>query len=326
MALRVAIVGLGRQGKRRLEHLQKMPASEVEVVSICDSDLDIMEGLQSWRVQRYTVLEAAIKDVDAVCICTNSTSHHDIARTCLLAGKHVLVEKPLALTKIDAYGLVYIAKSFGLGLHCGLNMRYRAPVLEAVRRLRERIGEGSFGEIEGMTGHICHGQFRNDMQGRRASTSGGPLLDIGTHVLDVFLSFLSYPQKVRPADKFKFYGKHGEGKQYLVKLYDTGPQIPIMVSASFEAAHQGVLTELVIKGDNRSLAVHMGEGRDIVRELPCGRKSSFVFTGSSWETVAEFSYPDDCWRLDCEAFLATCKDPSLSNGEQAARVVELLTS
>lgn len=104
------------------------------------------------------VLEDA--EVGAVVIATPATTHFDLARAALLAGKHVLVEKPLATSVGEADELASIARERGRVLMTGHTFLYNA----AIRRTRELIGSGELGEIYYLyTQRLNLGQVRSDV-------------------------------------------------------------------------------------------------------------------------------------------------------------------
>jgi predicted dehydrogenase len=109
--VKVAIVGVGYWGPNFVRIMDEL--AEAELVAVCDSDRKKYERLAGlYPHVRFTDdLDGLVadKDIDAFVVATGSDSHYKIARRCLEAGKHVLVEKPLALTSEDAGSLIRIA-------------------------------------------------------------------------------------------------------------------------------------------------------------------------------------------------------------------------
>jgi predicted dehydrogenase len=125
-------------------------------------------------------------DVDAVDICAPNSMHAELAIAAAEAGKHVLVEKPMATTVADADAMVAAAASAGVVLMAAHNLRFAAPYAAAARA----VADGLVGEIVGVRVAMGHGGpegwtrdagwFRDpDLAG------GGALLDLGIHVADL---------------------------------------------------------------------------------------------------------------------------------------------
>jgi predicted dehydrogenase len=142
--VRVGIIGLGYWGPKLVRNLYNNPG----VTMVLASDL-IQERLDEMqKVYPDIVLTRDYKDllkdnVDAIVIATPVSSHSKLAREALLAGKHVLVEKPLTDKSYQAQNLINIAKERGLRLMVGYTFVYN-PAVEAVKRV---IQSGELGMI-----------------------------------------------------------------------------------------------------------------------------------------------------------------------------------
>ena len=145
MPVRVAVVGLGYWGPNLVRNLHELPAADV--VAICDANEKALLVVQ----QRYPALatttqfEEILADptIEAVAIATPVSTHFPLAKAALDAGKHVLVEKPLAGSSIEAEHLVALAAKRGLVLMPGHTFLYSPPV-DAIRTL---IEAGELGDI-----------------------------------------------------------------------------------------------------------------------------------------------------------------------------------
>ena len=143
--LKVAVVGVGYWGPNFVRILDEMPDSQL--VAVCDSDTKKFEKLTGlyphidFTDNLDTLLEG--DRIDAVVVATGSDSHFEVARKCLLAGKHALVEKPLALKSSDASELVRIAADKSRVLLVGHLLRYHNGVV----KLREYIDDGYLGKV-----------------------------------------------------------------------------------------------------------------------------------------------------------------------------------
>ena len=143
--MRVAVVGLGYWGPNLVRNLHELPSADV--VAICDANEKALRLVQ----QRYPALatttefEEILADptIEAVAIATPVSTHFPLAEAALDAGKHVMVEKPLAGSSIEAERLLSLAATRGLVLMPGHTFLYSPPV-DFIRTL---IDADELGEI-----------------------------------------------------------------------------------------------------------------------------------------------------------------------------------
>ena len=143
--VRIAVVGLGYWGPNLVRNLFELPSAQVSVV--CDLRTDALEkiGRRYPSVRSSTSLSEVLDDpsTEAVVLATPIGTHFDLAQAALEAGKHVLVEKPLADSVAGAAELVRLAEARGLVLAPGHTFVYSPPV-QAVRTM---IESGELGDI-----------------------------------------------------------------------------------------------------------------------------------------------------------------------------------
>jgi predicted dehydrogenase len=183
--MKVALVGAGRQGLRRLQAIQDVGGGDVVIVT--DTNRDAAETLARragcrWSAEWRAAVDAA---ADVVIICTPPHTHAEIARHALHAGRHVLCEKPLAVTAFDAWEMVAEAERTGRVLKCGFNYRFHP----AIAHTRTLVRDGRLGRV--MLLRSRHGtggrpQFEREWRTRADQSGGGILMDQGVHVLDLF--------------------------------------------------------------------------------------------------------------------------------------------
>jgi len=136
---------------------------------------------------------AADREVEAVWVASPPALHREHALAALAAGKHVLVEKPLAATVADAQAIVDAARRAGRHLAVGYPMRQH-PRLAA---LAADWHGGAFGRPVALAGRFFHA-FRElpaDWKRRRASSGGWALHDVGIHLVDLARWFLGEPRR-----------------------------------------------------------------------------------------------------------------------------------
>ena len=203
---RLALLGTGGRGQIYVDVMKRMADSAEPVRAVwtamagrtpatvakfcADNDLDVPQVIGLDRL-------AAMADVDAVLICTPDYAHREPAVTCFGAGKHCLVEKPLATNPEDAAAICQAARDSGRILHLGFVLRYDPLAV----KLRELIQGGAIGKLIAANVHEAVGWFHGSTYMRRwnrfRDKSGDMLLHKGCHTLDI-INFITgaYPAKV----------------------------------------------------------------------------------------------------------------------------------
>lgn len=195
-ALRVGLIGAG--GIARGVHIPNYLkcGDKVEIVSISDVVIEKAEECaEEFSIPHvFSDYHAMLQDVelDAISVCTPNKFHAAATLAALKAGCHVLCEKPPAMTPVEAGEMAQAANEAGKILTYGFHYRH-APEVETLKRF---VDGGELGNIyaarvqavrrRGIPGW---GVFTNkELQG------GGPLIDIGVHMLDTALYLMGYPQ------------------------------------------------------------------------------------------------------------------------------------
>jgi len=143
--VRIGVIGYGYWGPKLVRNFYDM--DEAEVACVCDTNLDRIEELYRHYPTIQGVRDAGelIHDtrVDALAVATPVSSHYELAREALMAGKHVLVEKPLARTSDQARELAELASARGLILMVGHTFLYHGAVV----KIRDLVRQGVLGEL-----------------------------------------------------------------------------------------------------------------------------------------------------------------------------------
>ncbi len=191
--LRVALIGAGGIAGAHFQAYQKVP--EAEVVAVVDIVPERAKsaaqrfGVPRWFTDHRQVLR--LPDVDAVDICTPHGAHAPIAIDALRAGKHVLVEKPMASDLKQAVAMVRAAKSNGRVLFCGIKSRWSAGTQQLKRFVESgALGDLYFAEIVATRRRGIPGASFT----RRSMAGGGVVLDLGVYLVDTLLHLLGFPQ------------------------------------------------------------------------------------------------------------------------------------
>ncbi|MGN8648155.1 Gfo/Idh/MocA family protein [Gracilibacillus sp. HCP3S3_G5_1] len=170
--------------------------SDVEIIGVAD----IIPGKAQKFIDQLgiddavacdSVKELLALDIEAVSVCTPNVAHHTVSVEALKAGKHVLVEKPLAVTLDQGIDMVRVAKDNDRILSVGFQPRYD-PNMIAVKEL---IDSGKLGDIYYMQ---AGGGRRRGMPGgtfiNKELAGAGAMADIGCYSLDLVLNALNYPK------------------------------------------------------------------------------------------------------------------------------------
>ncbi|HEV3093151.1 MAG TPA: Gfo/Idh/MocA family oxidoreductase [Solirubrobacteraceae bacterium] len=177
-----AVVGCGYWGPNLARNLAER--SEFELRALCDRDPARLGALAARHqdVRPVGELDAVLRDdsIEAVIVATPPKTHHAIVKQVLQAGKHVLVEKPLATRLSDAQELADIAADSELVLMPGHTFIY-SPAVNAVRDL---IQDGTVGDIHFVTSSRMNlGKYQSD----------GVVCDLAPHDLSILLYWLDQP-------------------------------------------------------------------------------------------------------------------------------------
>ncbi len=143
-SLKFAVIGLGNIGKRHVQALYD--TSQAELVAVCDidetkckSDAKVCKDIKFYK--DYTKL-LANSDADIVCIASPHGLHAQMAIDCMRAGKHVIVEKPMALTIEDCDEMNKVSKETNKKLFVVKQNRFNKPIIVTTKALEEkRLGK-----------------------------------------------------------------------------------------------------------------------------------------------------------------------------------------
>jgi len=185
--IKAAIVGTGFIGPAHLEALRRIP--NVEVVALVEVNQALAdEKAKQLGIPRAYVFADMLKqdDIDVVHICTPNFLHYSQAKAVLEAEKHVICEKPLAISLQEAEDLVKIAKTTGLVNAVHFNLRYY-PMVRQMKVMREK---GELGEVYSIMGSYLQDWLflQTDYNWRLEPDKSGDsraIADIGSHLLDI---------------------------------------------------------------------------------------------------------------------------------------------
>lgn len=142
---KIGIIGCGKWGRNYVRTLGSMPESPLYIC--CDANPETLDQIQQqypW-VKTTTDYQEVLRDqeVEGVIIVTPSDTHYQVARECLLAGKHILVEKPFTVNTTEAENLLKISTRLGRIIMVGHLLLYHPAIV----KMKEIVQSGMIGKI-----------------------------------------------------------------------------------------------------------------------------------------------------------------------------------
>lgn len=181
--LRAGVIGVGHLGQHHARLYASLPGAQL--VGVTDQSVERAQTIAARHgVRVFRTADELLSQVDVVSVAVPTSGHYAVAKACLQAGKHVLVEKPIAVTPAEAQELVELAKQRGCCLQVGHSERFN-PIMAL---MRPHIGRPVFIE--------CHRLSSFSERG----TDVDVILDLMIHDLDLVLSLNPGPvEEVRAA-------------------------------------------------------------------------------------------------------------------------------
>lgn len=293
--LRVGLLGLGAIAQ--VVHLPVLHSLEgVTLAGVCDVDRSkataIAARFGNPRVYRNDDEVFADPDLDAVVICTPSYLHHAQAIAGLEGGKHVLVEKPLAINADDAAEALKVAEKTGKTLMVAMNNRYR-PDIQALKPFASGGELGTLFLVRGAWLNRKVRLVRPTWRHRKQTAGGGAMMDLGVQTLDLALWFMDFP----PAASVIAHMHPGEGMEVedtvaIIVRLQNGAAVSLSLSWSLVAERDRHYMRILGtrgSGSIQPLAVfkELEHGMlDVTPHVPPGREN--MYTASYREELTDF--------------------------------------
>jgi len=212
--IRFGMIGAGQIAQYCVEEINRHPHSSV-VAAYTRNPERLAAFCASFSIMHtYATIDALLADptVDAVYIALPTKFHAPVAMQALAAGKHVLLEKPLAMNRAEAEDLARVARQSGRVFMQGMNQRFDKDH----QQIRALVKQGVLGDIYHAKGVWLRRSgipALGTWFGSKAMAGGGCLYDIGVHLLDLCLYTLDNfePVSVSGATYTKF-GNRGLGE------------------------------------------------------------------------------------------------------------------
>jgi myo-inositol 2-dehydrogenase/D-chiro-inositol 1-dehydrogenase len=175
----VAVFGAGRIGRIHASNLAALPG--VQLQAICDPSAEAASDLAQSLGAKVSTIEAVLADkqIDAIAICSPTTTHSDLITRAAAAGKHIFCEKPVDLSVPRAQACAEAVKAAGVACMIGFQRRFDPTFNEASRRL----AAGDIGNAEML---IITSRDPGAPPAEYIKESGGIFRDMLIHDLDVF--------------------------------------------------------------------------------------------------------------------------------------------
>lgn len=200
----VGVIGWGFMGKTHTQVLRSIPLFypgmdfELKLGCICTRREDQARqaardgGFERWCTDWRELV--AMEEIDVVSICTPNELHAEMAVAALRAGKHVYLDKPVAVTGAEARRIAEAARQAPGQTRVAFNNRY----MPAMLRARQLVASGRIGQVMHFEARYLHSGSvdPNKPIGWKQQAQGGVLLDMGSHALDLITWLLGYPRRV----------------------------------------------------------------------------------------------------------------------------------
>lgn len=268
MAIKWGVIGCGGIADRRTIPEGIIPAPGAELVAVQDIAEDrVRDVAAKYGVTAYTAVEDLLADdaVEAVYIATPTHVHHEQTVAAAKAGKHVLCEKPLALTLDECVASIEACADAGVKFGTNFMMRFHA----CHTTIRDIVAAGDLGKpVLGRAELTCwyppiEGAFRQS----QALGGGGALIDMGNHCIDL-LEFI-FGSRVARVACFT---------EHLVQDYET--EDTAVVTLHFEDGAVGMVDTLFNVPDAaaRNMLEIYGSGGSMVTQGTIGQASTGSIT------------------------------------------------
>lgn len=210
-SLRVGVIGAG-VGELHLAGYSKLPRVQIAALAGLD-DERVRRVAAEYHVaqtfREYADLLAA-PEIDAVSVCLPNALHKPVTLAALAAGKHVLVEKPLARSADEGRDMLAAAREHDRILMIAFNHRYRGDV----QWVKQYIDSGALGRIYYAKAHWMRRAGIPRLGSwfvSKEQAGGGPLVDLGVHVLDMAMYLMGEPRATAvSANTYAEFGPRGQ--------------------------------------------------------------------------------------------------------------------
>jgi UDP-N-acetyl-2-amino-2-deoxyglucuronate dehydrogenase len=274
-----AVVGLGI-GRTHAEAYHKLEGTDL--IAVCDiQNSRLAPVAEQYGCRAYLSVNdlLADSDVELVSIATPHPSHADLSVQAMYAGKHVVVEKPMAVTLAEADHMIAVSRETGRMLAPIFQFRFLPPVMNIRRAIDEgKIGTPILGQCQVQTYRGKSYYEQDAWRGRWDTEGGGVLINQAIHGLDMFVWLMGEPEEV--------IGRWANLTHPYIEVEDNAA-----VLIRFRGGALGVITATTsIRWGQMRITIHGSKGHSV--------------GGDIWPTG--FGGYNDIWTIPGEEDLARC--------------------
>ncbi|MFA5206013.1 MAG: Gfo/Idh/MocA family oxidoreductase [Lentisphaeria bacterium] len=280
--IKVGVIGYGGAFNMGRAHLNEMKQAGMTPVAVAEIDPARLQVAQADfpGIETYATVDAMLKQskVNLVAIITPHNTHAALAIQCLKAGRHVVCEKPLAITTDECDAMIAAAKKSGVLISTYHNRHWDGWILRAMELLKT----GVIGEVHRVEAHMGNWSKPGDWWRSSRSVSGGILYDWGVHLLEYGLQLLGKSEIAEvsgyaksgfwaPQTKWKKDGIEDEG--FAVVRFRDGKWLSLLISQLESNPRRGLveatgtLGSMVLNWDSVEVVTHDGE-RTVTTRYP----------------------------------------------------------
>lgn len=194
--LKIAVIGVGNISQFHINGYLKNP--DTELYALCDINEDTLKAKgEKYGIKRlytdYNEMFRENPEIDAVSVCTWNAAHAPATIAALNAGKHVLCEKPMALNAKEAEAMIDAARKNGKKLMVGFVRRFGNDTAVTEDFIKGgSVGDLYYAKATYLRRNGCPGGWFGD----KSLSGGGPLIDLGVHVIDLVRYLMGCPKPV----------------------------------------------------------------------------------------------------------------------------------
>lgn len=316
--VRLAVIGCGDWGKNLVREFYQSP--QAELVYCCDTREERLTGIQRSfpKVRGVTAVDSVFSDesIEAVVVATPAITHAEIVQQALEAGKHVFVEKPIALSLGDAERCIAAARAKQRHLMVGHLLRYH-PTFLALKRL---VDSGDLGTVRYIyTQRLNLGRIRRDENA---------LWSLAPHDVSMILELFGDVPVAVAARGASYIQEHVEDVVFVTLQFPQGRLGHIHLS--WLDPHK--TRKLTVVGSQKMVTFDDMEPTEKLRIYDKGAMRDYDSYGDWWITLrsGDIQIPKvdltEPLRLECQHFLDCVRrnQTPLSDGQDGLRVLRVL--
>jgi predicted dehydrogenase len=245
--IKVGVIGYGGAFNMGKVHLDEMRQAGMNPTAVADIDPQRLKAARQDfpGIETYASVGRMLRrsGVDLLAIITPHNTHVRLALQCLQAGRHVVCEKPFAITTAQCDAMISLARRKGLLLSTYHNRHWDGCILQAVRTIRS----GAIGQVFRLEAHMGSWGQPGDWWRSSKSISGGILYDWGVHLLEYTFQIIpagivevtGLSKKGFWAAKTRWKQDTNEDEGFLLVRYDNGAWSTLSISSLESRAKPG---------------------------------------------------------------------------------------